>query len=63
MSCRSAHQPLQGGYFCDQLRSSLWSRGKSSKGAFGKSIGEKKPSRKFDWADTNIGVNKKKAAT
>ena len=25
--------------------------------------GEKKPSRKFDWADTNIGVNKKKAAT
>lgn len=21
---------------------------------------EKKPSRKFDWADTNIGVNKKK---
>lgn len=29
----------------------------------GRSAGEKKPSRKFDWADTNIGVNKKKAAT
>ncbi|BDR13858.1 hypothetical protein VspSTUT11_18340 [Vibrio sp. STUT-A11] len=24
---------------------------------------EKKPSRNVDWADTNIGVNKKKAAT